>query len=141
MGVRLALAGTFATVVWLVVPPGHAMMWMLGASLAVANLAAGAYLCRRLRFAMPPEVVESSGLGSALVVSAIALIPALLLTYRLDSSTQLVSYQRFGLALVVVGLTMAVYLAIQIARGSRELLLLLPAFGCRWTARPRTTGM
>jgi hypothetical protein len=78
-------------------------------------------------------VIANSGLLRALIIAAIALLPTLYLTHCFGDVSALASLSRVGLALSALGLTMVVYLAIQHLRGSRELRLLLPLFGDRWS--------
>jgi putative peptidoglycan lipid II flippase len=126
---RLALISIGATVVMVAIRDRDAVMWAIGASSAVANLAAGSYLCRRLRAALPSKAGENTGLISASAISAIALMPALLLSQQFSEGANLATYQRVWFALGSLILTAVVYLAIQHLRGSRELRLLLPALG------------
>ena len=140
MALRLGMTCALAGAVRLINPPAPQMMWLFGASLAAANLAAGGYLCGKLRRHVPPEGKEGSGLAGALAISAVALIPGLLLNLELGPVTALSPLLRMGWALAVSGLTLAAYLALQFARGSRELSLLMPFVAGPWAARTPTAG-
>lgn len=135
MALRLAVTCALAGAVRLVNPPVPHMMWLFGGSLAAANLLAGAYLCRKLRRHVPPEDKEGSGLAGALVLSAVALVPGLLLNLELGPVTALGTPLRLGWALAISGVTLGAYATLQFVRGSRELSLLLPFVACPWAVR------
>jgi putative peptidoglycan lipid II flippase len=136
MGLRLAIVALGAAIVRLLLPPGLELLWGLGASLALANLLGGAYLCRRLLHSLPSGAApETSGLGSGLLISVVSLLPARLLADWLGNETT-AGYARVAQALGVMGTAMALYLTIQFIRRSPEMRLLLPVGVGRWAARP-----
>jgi putative peptidoglycan lipid II flippase len=137
MGLRLAIVAIGTIIVRLVFTPGIGLLWGLGASLAAANLVAGVYLCRSMLRALQSRItLGSSGFGSAFIVAVVSLVPARLLADWLGGEAT-ASYGRVAQAIGVLGTAMALYLAIQFLRGSREMRLLLPAGAGRWTGRPR----
>ena len=128
---RLVIVGTAAAILLAVMPDRNAIMWAVGASSTIANLAAGGYLSYRLQSALPAATVKNTGVMSALATSAVALTPAMLLSNMFADGAHLPSYERVWFALGVLGLTATLYLAIQHVRGSHELRLLLPVLGRR----------
>jgi putative peptidoglycan lipid II flippase len=140
MAVRLGIAVTIAVTARMTVVSGEALMWTLGASLSIANAVGALYLSRRLRQAFPAEATRSNGFVSALLVGAMAVTPALVANWRIGSTAELAGYQRLGLALILAGLTLIVYLTIQFLRRSHEFALLVPRLARRDVVHPLTAG-
>jgi putative peptidoglycan lipid II flippase len=141
MGLRLAIVAIGAAITRLVLTPGVGLLWGLGASLAAANLVAGAYLCCSvLRTLHSGITLGNSGFGSAFLAAMVSLVPARLLADWLGGEAA-VSYGRVAQAVAVLATAMVSYLAIQCFRGSPEMRLLLPVGAGRWAGPPRQADM
>ncbi len=142
MCLRLAVVAIGAIVVRWALVPGPEMLCGLGASLAAANLAAGAYLCHRLLRTLRSRLtLADSGAGSAAFLAAAASVLMARLVAQWLGSEAAASYGRMVQAVAVSGTAMALYLSIQFLRGAREMRLLLPAGAERWAARLRRAEM
>lgn len=136
MALRFMIAALGALLTRLLSQSAITLLAGLGMSLAAANLAAGLYLQRRLRQALPRDVPTGSGLLGALGISAISLIPALSLQACIGDRFGTAS-ERVLFALTLLGITITLYLAIQVWRGSQDIRLLLPMSIGNWLFRAR----
>lgn len=115
---------------------GVAVLWTLGASVSLGNLAAAAYLRRSLArdISAGPSSRKSPLLGE-LASSVIAITPCLLIAVWLKADPGN-HYERIGVAVVSVVIAGILYLTVQWMRGSDELKSLSAGILGRGLHRP-----
>jgi putative peptidoglycan lipid II flippase len=115
---------------------GVSVLWTLGASVSLANLAAAAYLGRCLARDLKSSTSRrSSRIFGELASAAIAVAPCLVVAVWLQGDAGN-HYQRISVALASIVIGALLYLAVQWMRGSHELKSLISVLHRRNFTRP-----